>query len=72
MTTTNLKEFLTNENIPYYLIWYFISSEKKTKHPIGEKNNEPIDKVNSKLRMNPPKPSSYFIKKKREDMMKYN
>ena len=61
MTTTNPKQFLINENIPHYSIWYFISSTKG-----GEENNEQIDKVNSKLHINPRKPSSYFIKNKNE------
>ena len=47
MTTSNLKQFLTGEAVPHYLIWYFISSETGKKTPLGEKNNEPIEKVNT-------------------------
>ena len=65
MATINLKEFLTAEEIPHYLIWYYTSPKEDgtmQKHPIGEKNNEPVEKVNSKRNNNPPKPNTYSKK----------
>ena len=62
MTTSNLKQFMVKENIPHYFIWYFICDKTGTKTPIGEKNNDPIEKVISKTNINPSKPSSYFKK----------
>ena len=66
MQTFNLKQFLTNESIPHYLIWYYISAETGKKTPLGEKNNEPMERVNMKKNINQPRPSSYY-KKAMED-----
>lgn len=47
----NIKQFLTDNNIPNHLIYYYISDTKKTKEgepqkiPIGEKNNTTIDEI---------------------------
>ena len=66
MTSSNLKQFFISESIPHYFIWYYISSETGKKTPLGEKNNESIEKVNTKKNINPPRPSSYY-KKAKED-----
>ena len=59
MTNLNVKNFLNYENIPHYFIWYYISSKTGKKTPIGERNNEDIEKVNLKKNVNPQKPTSY-------------
>lgn len=60
--TINVKNFLNCENIPHYFIWYYISAKTGKKTPIGEKNNEDIEKVMSKRSVNPQKPTSYTEK----------
>ena len=62
MTTTNLKQFFTSENIPNYLICYYTTIRqdgKVDKKPIGEKNNDTLERVNNKKNNNPPKPITY-------------
>lgn len=67
MTTSNIKRFFTAEQIPNYLIWYFKSDTTGKKSPIGEKNNEPIDKVISKNSINPSRPSSFWKKESTDE-----